>query len=216
MRDMASEVGHPWMFGTDWPVAFRRRPADSAPCRAACPAGINVPRYLRLIANGRFDEAQAVIREKIPFPSVCGRVCFAPCEVNCRLNQIDGPVIIRALKRFVAERDGGLWRQGAKAAGPTGKGVAIVGSGPAGLTAAYYLARQGHAVTVFEALAEPGGMMRFAIPSYRLPKEVLNAEIQTIKDVGVEIKTNVRVGSLDKLFKDGYAALFIAIGVRDP
>ncbi len=189
-----------------------RQPIAQASCRRACPAGIDVPRYIRLIADGKFSEALAVIRERIPFPSVCGRVCFAPCESACHVALISGPVSIRALKRFVAE-------QAEVSEEPlpdrsTGKSVAIVGSGPAGLTAAYHLAKRGHAVTVFEALPEPGGMMRFGIPAYRLPKNILRAEIERIESIGVKIKTNTRVDSLDSLFRDGFSAIFLAIGAQ--
>ncbi|TET39083.1 MAG: hydrogenase, partial [Dehalococcoidia bacterium] len=183
-------------------------------CRNTCPAGIDVPRYVRAIADGRFGEAAAIIREKIPFPSVCGRVCFHPCETKCRLGETIEPLAINALKRFVAEQDG-RWRgQIRRVAKVTGKRVAIIGSGPAGLTAAFYLAKLGHGVTVFEALPEPGGMMRFGIPDYRLPKAVLDREIDLIEGVGVEIRTNTRVDSLDEIMKDGYEAVFVAIGAH--
>jgi len=186
----------------------------TAPCSHICPAGVDVPRYLRFIAGGKPSEAVSVIREKIPFPSVCGLVCFHPCEAKCRRGQLDEPIAIRILKRYAAEHDTGLWKEKAKVAPTTGKRVAIVGSGPAGLTAAYYLARLGHSVTVFEALPEPGGMMRVGIPDYRLPKDILLAEIKEIQDIGVTIKTNTRVGSLDSLFEEGYNAIFLAIGAH--
>ncbi len=186
----------------------------TAPCSHTCPAGIDVPRYVRFIANGKPAEAVAVIREKIPFPSVCGLVCFHPCEAKCRRGQLDEAIAIRMLKRFAVEHDTGLWKQNVRVAPATGKRVAVVGSGPAGLTAAYYLARLGHSVTVFEALPEPGGMMRFGIPDYRLPKDILRAEIKEIENVGVEIRTNTRVDSVDRLFKEGYNAVFLALGAH--
>ena len=185
-----------------------------APCSHTCPAGVDVPRYLRFIAQGQFDQALAVIRERIPFPSICGHVCPHPCEAKCRRGQVDEAIAIRALKRFAAERGNGLWKAGAKSAPATNKGVAIVGSGPAGLTAAYYLAKRGHAVTVFEALPEPGGMMRYGIPEYRLPREVLAEEVEEIRGVGVDIRTNSRTGSVDELFEHGYNAVFLAIGAH--
>jgi len=186
----------------------------SAPCSHICPAGIDVPRYIRFIAAGKPAEALAVIREKIPFPAVCGLVCFHPCEAKCRRGQLDEAIAIRMLKRYAAEHDSGEWKQNIDLAPATGKKIAVVGSGPAGLTAAYYLARLGHSVTVFEALPEVGGMMRVGIPDYRLPKDILRAEIQEIEDIGVEIKTNSKVDSIDSLFKDGYDAIFLGLGAH--
>ncbi|MBI4284665.1 MAG: NADH-quinone oxidoreductase subunit NuoF [Chloroflexi bacterium] len=185
-----------------------------APCSHTCPAGIDVPRYIRFIEAGKPDESVAVIREKIPFPSVCGYVCVHPCETKCRRGQLDEAVGIRMLKRFAAEFGNGLWKQGVKAAPPTGKQVAVVGSGPAGLTAAYYLARLGHSVTVFEALPEPGGMMKVGIPDYRLPKDMLGAEIAEIENAGVKIKTNTRIENPESLLAQGYQAVFLAVGAH--
>jgi len=187
-----------------------------APCSQACPAGIEIPRYLRFITEGKPAEAVAIIREKIPFPFVCGRVCIHPCEKNCQRTQLDGAISIRALKRYATDHDATLsWKENSRVAASTGKRVAIVGGGPAGLTAAYYLAKLGHKVTVYEALPEPGGMMRVGIPDYRLPKNLLKAEIKEIENVGVEIKTNARVESLDKLFAEGFQAVFLAIGAHE-
>jgi NADPH-dependent glutamate synthase beta subunit-like oxidoreductase len=186
-----------------------------APCSVQCPAHINIPLYVRYVGEGKPAEAVAVIREKIPFPSVCGKVCFHPCETKCQRTQIDQPISIRVLKGFASQYDTGIWREKAKVAPPTGKKVAVVGSGPAGLTAAYYLSRLGHAVTVFEALPEAGGMMRVGIPDYRLPKDVLRKEIDEIKAVGVEIKTNTRVESVDELFNQGYQAIYLAVGAHE-
>ena len=185
-----------------------------APCSHTCPAGIDVPRYIRFIEQGRPDEALAVIREKIPFPSVCGLVCFHPCETRCRRGQLDEAIAIRELKRYAAEHGGNLWKKRAVVAPSTGKKVAVVGSGPAGLTAAYYLAKLGHSVTVFESMSEPGGMLRMAIPEYRLPKDVLRAEIKEIEDIGVEIKTNAEIHYVESLFQQGYNAVFVAIGAQ--
>ena len=186
----------------------------SAPCSHTCPAGIDVPRYIRFIAEGKPAEAAAVIREKIPFPAVCGLVCFHPCEAKCRRGQLEEAIAIRMLKGYAAAHDNGLWKDNIKAAPDTGKRVAVVGAGPAGLTAGYYLARRGHSVTVFEALPEPGGMMRVGIPDYRLPKDILKSEIKEIEDAGVEIRTNTRVESPDELFNEGYNAVFLATGAH--
>jgi NADH-quinone oxidoreductase subunit F len=185
-----------------------------APCSHTCPAGVDVPRYVRLINQGDYDGALAVIREKIPFPSVCGYVCIHPCESKCRRALLDEAVSIRALKRFAADNAGKDTAEPVVAPA-SGKRVAVIGSGPAGLTAAYYLAKLGgHAVTVFEALPEAGGMMRVGIPRYRLPADVLDAEIEAIRRVGVEIKTNSRVDSVASLREQGYDAVFIALGAH--
>ena len=184
------------------------------PCRATCPAGIDIPRYIRLIRENRPADAAAVIREKVPFPLVLGYICNHLCETTCGRNEVNEAVSIRELKRFAAEHDDGRWKESAKQAPPTGKRVAVVGSGPAGLTAAFYLAKQGHAVTVFEALPTPGGMLRFGIPEYRLPSDVIADEIKEIEAAGVEIRSNSRVESADRLLAEGYSAVLIAIGAH--
>jgi NADPH-dependent glutamate synthase beta subunit-like oxidoreductase len=199
--------------GERW-APFPDREAALVPCRHACPAGIDVPRYIHFIAEGKFAEAVAVIREKVPFPGVLGHVCSHPCEDKCRRGELNEPIAIRALKRFASERDNGLWKQNSKVAMSTGRRVAIVGSGPAGLTTAYYLAKLGHSVTVFEALPEPGGMMRVGIPEFRLPRDVLDAEIGEIEAMGVEIRTGAKVESLDEFFEKGYQAAFLALGAH--
>jgi NADPH-dependent glutamate synthase beta subunit-like oxidoreductase len=182
------------------------------PCKSTCPAGIDIPRYVRLIAEGRFQDAIEVIREKVPFPNVLGCVCDHPCEETCRRCELNEPVAIKVLKRFVAERDSGRWRTKVEIAPETGKKVAIVGSGPAGLTAAWFLRKLGHLATVFEALPEPGGMLRAGIPRYRLPENVLDQEIKDIENIGVEIRTNARIESLDQVFNQGFDAVFLALG----
>ncbi len=165
------------------------------PCVEACPAHIDVPRYIRLIADGKYDEAEAVIREKVPLPAVLGRVCFHPCEEACRRGEINEPMAICDLKRFAADQGSPLWKSKLETAPPTGKRVTIVGSGPAGLTAAYYLAMLGHQVTIFEAEAEAGGMLRWGIPAYRLPSQVVDQEINDILSLGIELKTETAAGS---------------------
>jgi NADH-quinone oxidoreductase subunit F len=186
----------------------------SAPCSHTCPAGVDAPRYIRFIAGGKPAEALAVVREKVPFPAVLGYVCIHPCEAKCRRAMLDEAIRIKDLKRFAADHGNGLWKENSRVAPATGKRVAVIGSGPAGLTAAYYLAKLGHSVTVFEALSEPGGMMRVAIPDYRLPKDILKAEIREIEGIGIDIKTNTRVDSLDELMEEGYNAVFIATGAH--
>jgi formate dehydrogenase beta subunit len=192
---------------------MHRKPMK-APCKESCPAGVDAPRYLRLIVAGRYVEALAVIRESIPFPAICGYVCPAPCEIKCRLAEIsEVPEAIRSLKRFIADHASREPLDHLKPT-PTGKSIAVVGSGPTGLTAAFYLARSGHRTTVFEALPEPGGMMRVGIPSYRLPPDILDAEIEAVKKAGIELKTNTRIDSVDGLLSQGYDAVFIAVGAH--
>ena len=190
------------------------REAKLVPCRSACPAGIDVPRYIRLIKEERFAEAVAVVREKVPFPATLGYICLHFCEEKCRRGELNEPIAIRALKRFAAEHDTGLWKQRSKFAPATGKRVAIIGSGPAGLTGAYYLTKLGHSVTVFEALPVAGGMMRVGIPEYRLPRQALDAEVDEIKRIGVDIRLNTKVESLDKLLEQGYDAVLLAVGAH--
>src|SRR3989339_1522300 len=158
--------------------AMKLSKPTTAPCREACPAGIDVPRYVRHIQKGEFDKALAVIRERIPFPFVCGYACVHPCETKCARSQFDEAIAIRMLKRVAAEK--GERKSGtAKITKrpPTGKRIAVIGSGPCGLTAAHYLNIQGHRVTVYEALPLPGGMLRYGIPEYRLPEEIVDREI---------------------------------------
>ncbi|MBI2869805.1 MAG: FAD-dependent oxidoreductase [Chloroflexi bacterium] len=186
----------------------------AVPCRRACPAGIDIPLYVDLISRGKFQDSLAIVREKVPFPGTLGRVCIHPCEEACRRGELNQPIAIKFLKRFVADRDTGAWKKYARRLPPTGKRAAVVGSGPAGLTAAYYLGELGHAVTVFEALPEAGGMMRVGIPDYRLPKDVLKKEITDILETGVELKLNTRIESLDALFRQGYDAVFLAVGAH--
>lgn len=181
------------------------------PCKHECPAGINVPKYVRYIKDGNFDEAAAVIREKAPFPKSLGLVCMRFCESACRRKDINGAVSIRELKRFAAETDSYKWKDKSFKKDKTDKKAAIIGSGPAGLTTAYYLAKLGHAVDVYEKLPVAGGMLSAGIPDYRLPKEVVESEIDVIREAGVNIITNSKVESLKEL-KENYDAVVIAIG----
>lgn len=184
------------------------------PCRGACPAGIDIPRYIRYIKNGRYQEAVAVIREKVPFPQVLGSVCSHVCESNCKRNELGDPVSICRLKRAAGAEDDGSWRKAVKKEPPTGKKAAVIGAGPAGLTAAYYLTKKGHEVTVFEANEKAGGQLRYGIPSYRLPDELVDQEIQVILDAGVHLLTGTRVESPKDLLNQGYEVVLTAIGTH--
>jgi len=188
------------------------------PCRVACPAGINVQGYIALLQQGKFKESVELIRKTMPFPAICGRVCFSPCQDACSRKNVDQPVGIRYLKRLASdiEREQGRISPVSIPKKHDEK-VAIVGAGPAGLSCAYELAKLGYPVTVFERMHAPGGMMRYGIPDYRLQKYVVDNEIAYIRDLGVEIKTEVEFGkdiTLDKLQKDGYKAVFIGIGAQ--
>ncbi|MGD9191242.1 MAG: FAD-dependent oxidoreductase [Desulfobacterales bacterium] len=190
---------------------------DIVPCIAACPAAIDVPGYLRMIAQSKADEANAVIREKVPFPGVLGRVCFHPCEDVCRRGEINEPISICALKRYAADGDKGLWKKENNVGAGSSKKVAVVGAGPGGLTAAFYLRKQGHAVTIFDSNQQPGGMMRYGIPQYRLPREILDQEIKDILDLGIEFRACQMLGqdfSLDQLKNRGYHAVFLSVGAQ--
>jgi len=186
------------------------------PCRAACPAHVNVQGYVSLIQKGRFKEAVELIRKDMPFPAICGRVCLAPCEKACARKNVDQAVAIRSLKRIVAdvEREQGRVR-GEPAPRRYNKKIAIIGAGPAGLAAAYDLVKLGYPVTVFERMPEAGGMVRYRIPDSLLEKFVVANEIAYIQDLGVEIRFNVEFGkdvNLGGLRNEGYEAVFIAIG----
>jgi len=189
-----------------------------APCQMACPAGIDVPGYVTLVAMGREDEAVELIRKDNPFPWVCGLVCTHPCEFMCVRGRIDTPVAIKEIKAFAAERaiSEGRYRNPEKAP-DTGKRVCVVGAGPAGLTAAYYLALKGHRVAVLEALPHAGGMLMVGIPRYRLPREVIDREVAAIEELGVTFRFNTRLGrdvSLDDLQDEGFDAYFLAVGAH--
>jgi len=183
------------------------------PCQVACPLHMDIREYVDLVAQGRIMEALQTIRSGNPFPSICAYVCTHPCEEACRRCQVDKAVTIRALKRFAVEF-GGDRMVHAEAETTRPDKVAIVGSGPAGLACAYYLRKHGYPVTIFEAHSDLGGMLRIGIPQYRLPREVLDTEAQRLTQMGVEIRTNTRVVSLDLLFDLGYKAIFITIGAH--
>ncbi len=190
-----------------------------APCEQTCPAHIDIQRYLTLVADGNTEAAVRVIKDSNPFPVVCGRVCPHPCEAECRRGLVDDPIAINFVKRFAADWDlnrENPWRP--KVPPPTGKTIAIIGAGPSGLSAAYYSALNGHAVTVFERQPHAGGMMRYGIPEYRLPKVTLDAEIELIHSLGVRIVTGRTLGThlrLEDLQQD-FDAVYLAIGSWRP
>ena len=189
-----------------------------APCQRACPVGVDVPSYNALTALGRFDEALEVIRRDNPFPGVCGRLCSRPCEADCTLGETDEPVAIRSLKRFLADYEKGRWKPPVPPVETTREEkVAIVGAGPAGLTAARDLRWNGYSVTVFEASSQAGGMLRAAVPDFRLPPDVVDYEVQSVLDTGVQLRTGIAVGkdiTLADLKEQGYQAILIAIGAQ--
>ncbi len=184
-----------------------------SPCQHSCPVHLDIPGYVSLIKEGRFAESYSLIKQRNPFPSICGRICDHPCESKCRRGQVDDPVAIRDLKRFVAdwalEND---FRRTPPIKGRKEEKVAIIGAGPAGLSAAWDLAVEGYQVTVFEAQPVAGGLLALAIPDYRLPKEILEKEIDEVAALGVEIKLNTRVMDAEALLSQGYDAVFIATG----
>ena len=187
-------------------------------CQHACPAGIDVPNYVAAIAGGNYEQAVEIIRERNPFPAVCGRICIHPCEYKCRRGELDEPVAIRALKRFAsdwyfehigADREPFPVMRKEK--------VAVVGAGPAGLTCAYFLAKMGYEATVFEAQPLAGGMLGIAIPEFRLPRWVIEEEIKYIENAGVKIHYNSPIDAnhtVKDLMKEGFNAVFIAGGAR--
>ncbi|MHC4538851.1 MAG: FAD-dependent oxidoreductase [Planctomycetota bacterium] len=205
-------------------IKYKRCPAAvckgiiSSPCQHTCPIEQDVPCYVGLIAQGKFEQATEIVRRENPLPSICGRVCTAGCETKCRSGEMGGdPISIRVLKRFLAdyEREKGLdVIPKPKQARP--EQVAVVGSGPAGLTCAYFLALEGYGVTVFESLPVAGGMLAVGIPDYRLPKDILNWEIDNLKKLGVEIKTNTTVGKDMQIsyLQKQYKAIFLATGAH--
>ncbi|MGD9234002.1 MAG: NAD(P)-dependent oxidoreductase, partial [Desulfobacterales bacterium] len=198
------------------PGAFAIQKADQAPCRMACPAGLNVQAYVQMVGQGKYKEALKIIMEDLPLPGVLGRICPHGCEDACRRCDVDSPVAIRNLKRLAADkfdpRDIEIPRLPAR-----DEKVAIIGSGPAGLSAAYHLARKGILSTIYEALPVTGGMLRVGIPEHRLPRDILDQEIEIITKLGVEIKTSTPLGpdlTVDDLFGQGYKAIYLGIGAH--
>ncbi|MGI6425075.1 MAG: NADH-quinone oxidoreductase subunit NuoF [Tepidanaerobacteraceae bacterium] len=203
-------------------IKYKKCPASmcaslfNSPCQNACPAGVEVPLYIDAIRHKDYARAVEIVREDNPFPAICGRVCTHPCESKCQREQIDEPIAIRALKRFAADYDK-EHPQKVQLKALKREKIAIVGSGPCGLTAAYYLAKEGYDTTVFEALPVAGGMLAVGIPDYRLPKEIIDAEICHIKSQGVEIVLNTAIGkdlTIETLQDNGFKAIFLAMGAH--
>jgi len=198
------------------PGAYAINKKDKAPCRLACPAGLNVQGYIQMVGEGKYEQALNIIMEDLPLPGVLGRICPHGCEDACRRCDVDNPVAIRNLKRLAADsfdpRDIKIECLPARK-----EKIAIIGSGPAGLSAAYQLAKKGILSTIFEALPQTGGMLRVGIPSHRLPRDILDQEIELITNLGVEIKTNTPLGpdlSVDDLLNNGYRAVYLAMGAH--
>jgi NADPH-dependent glutamate synthase beta subunit-like oxidoreductase len=201
------------------PPAYFINKKGKAPCRTSCPANVSVQGYVALIKEKKYLDALKVHRKDNPFPSICGRVCTHPCEESCTRGLVDSPVSIRNLKRFMADYELKLGEIPLpEMEKEKTQKVAVIGSGPAGLTASYYLAQKGFKVTVFEALPVTGGMMRVGIPEYRLPSKILDLEIDVIRRMGVDIKTNHKIDCCDDLWKlrseDNFNAIFLATGAH--
>ena len=185
------------------------------PCVALCPAKVDIPGYIALIRAGRTDDAVRLIRKDNPFPVACGYVCEHPCEARCRRHMLDDPINIRALKRYAVDTAGDVPQPAC--AEPTGKRIAVIGGGPGGLSCAYYLSLMGHSVTVYEKQKHLGGMLRYGIPSYRFPRELLDREIDSILSLGIEVHTNCTIGediSFDEIHKN-FDSIYIAIGAHN-
>ena len=200
----------------DKDVKAGEREQSLVPCKFACPAGVDVSRYVNLIAQGCYAGAVAVVMEKAPLLTVLGHTCARPCEKVCRSREVNEPIAICALKRFAADRIAELSVASVKTVSPTEKRIAIIGSGPAGLTAAHYLSRRGHSVTVFEAMPKLGGMMRYGVQEYRLPESVLEKDLKRVLSSDIDVKTNIAYQdglSLNELKSQGYDAVLIAIGL---
>jgi len=196
---------------------FEVEEIEESPCRIACPAGVRVNAYVSLIAVRDFETALEIVKERNPLPGICGRICTHPCESECRRAEVDSPVAIMALKRFIAD-----WELGHKKrrvlppeVPHREEKIAVVGSGPAGLTAASDLARLGYGVTVFEAQPVAGGMISLGIPAFRLPRDVIKAEIGALVDLGIEIRLGMRVEKPERLLEQGFAAVFLGIGCQN-
>ncbi|MCP4749302.1 MAG: FAD-dependent oxidoreductase [Proteobacteria bacterium] len=211
---VVSEASMLWNKTGSWRYLRPKYLNKVPPCNQGCPAGNDVEGFIRLIGEEKYTEAWRLLKEENPFPKVCGRVCYHPCETLCNRSEFDHSIAIHTLERFAADQAPSN-EIPEKLRKETGKTAAIIGSGPAGLTAAYHLARMGHSVTVFEAQEKPGGLLRYGIPDYRLPKNVLDSEIDDILALGVEIRCNSRVGdNVEWEEIAGYDTVFVSIGVH--
>ena len=199
------------------PNAFAIEKRGIAPCRDACPSGQRAQGYIALIREGRWEDALRVIKIDNPFPGICGRICNHRCETACNRGQVDEPINIRALKRFVTDK---VYASPRQPLDPVeikypDRRVAIIGAGPCGLTAAQDVIRAGYPVTIFEAMPVAGGMLRLGVPEYRLPAEVIEREVQDVVDLGVDLRLNTQVNNLDDLFEEGFASVLIAVGAHE-
>ncbi len=207
----SSLANHTGSWRTERPVYLKRLP----PCNNQCPAGENIQSWLFHAESGDYEQAWRVLVEQNPFPAVMGRVCYHSCEGACNRGKVDSPVGINSVERFLGDQGIAQGWKFAPVASPSGKHVLVVGAGPSGLSAAYHLARLGHKVTVHEAGPLPGGMMRFGIPQYRLPRQVLDAEVQRIVDLGVDIHYNSKIADvLNAKREGGFDAVFLAVGAH--
>ncbi|QOX64699.1 FAD-dependent oxidoreductase [Anoxybacterium hadale] len=185
------------------------------PCTDKCPAHTDIPMYVRLAQQGKYSDAVSVFREKLTFPHSLGCVCTHTCESGCKRNHVNEAVSIRELKRFSVEHDKEeSWKKRAFHNPPTGKKAAVIGGGAAGMTAAYYLAKKGHEVTVFERQPMAGGMLSYGIPKYRLPQDIVNQELETLVEVGIKMVPNTNVASVDEVFAKGFDAVLVSVGAQ--
>ncbi len=198
------------------PGAYAIEKRGISPCRDACPVNTRAQGYIALVREGRYDDALRVIKEENPFPGICGRICNHRCETACNRNLIDDPIAIKDLKRFIVDQVYAKPRQPIERVPRTREeNIAIIGSGPCGLTAAMDLVKQGYGVTVFEALPVAGGMLRVGVPEYRLPSAIVDREVQDIVDLGVDLRLNTTVNNLDDVFAEGFNAVLIAVGAHE-
>ncbi|MGQ9720708.1 MAG: FAD-dependent oxidoreductase [Candidatus Jordarchaeum sp.] len=204
-------IGNQWKINKELCQAWT---GSRSPCRAACPVDLDVSKYVSLISEGKFREALEVILERMPFPAICGRICHHPCETDCTRSDIEQSIAIRDLKRFVADfcSDEMCLK---RIESNREEKVAIVGAGPAGLTAAYDLLKRGYRVTIFEASEQPGGMITSCLPDYRIPREVAEKEINQVLNMGIELRTGTIISEIDKLWDEGFKAMLVAIGAQN-